>query len=172
MGYLTLGQVLKPQGIKGELKLKPFVDDLTRFLELPHVFLKVRGRYEKRRVDSARTYKRFAYIKLEGCDDRNTAETLRGEYLYIDRENAAKLPEGASYIADLIGLAVEDETGRQLGTLAEILQTGGVDIYSVRGKRNFLFPLAPGVLLKKDLENRVIVVDQKRLEEVSVDAYV
>lgn len=168
--YFRLAKILKPQGIKGEVKLKPYADDLSRFLELPHVYLKRQGAYEKREVTASRIYKQFAYIKMRGCDDRNTAETLRGQYLYIDREHAAKLPEGASYIADLIGLRIVDRQGAELGTLAEVIQSARVDIYSVEGKKNFLFPLAPGVVIKKDLEAGEIVVDEGRLAEVSVDA--
>ena len=63
-----------------------------------------------------------------------------------------------------------DRQGAELGTLAEVIQSARVDIYSVEGKKNFLFPLAPGVVIKKDLEAGEIVVDEERLAEVSVDA--
>ncbi|MBQ9941705.1 MAG: 16S rRNA processing protein RimM [Christensenellaceae bacterium] len=170
MDYFRLGQVLKPQGIKGEVKIKPFVDDLGRFDDLTCVYLKDHGQYEKREVSSARTYKQFAFLKIEGFDDRNQAELLRNRYLYVDRENAAPLPEGAYYIADLEGCRVEDEKGNLLGTLEEIFNTGGVDIYSVKAKKSFMFPLAPGVVLRRAPEEGVIVVDAARLAEVAVDA--
>ena len=169
--YFRLAKILKPQGIKGEVKLKPYADDLSRFLELPHVYLKRQGAYEKREVTASRIYKQFAYINMQGCDDRNTAETLRGQYLYIDREHAAKLPEGAHYIADLIGLEVKDESGTLIGVLQDVLQTGGVDVYCLQAEDGqLLFPLAPGVVLKKDVEGGEIVVSREKLEEVMVHA--
>ncbi len=167
--FLKIGQILKPQGIRGEVKLKPFVDDLDRFYDLETVYLKQKGTYEKFQVESARTYKQFAYLKLAGIEDRNTSETLRNLSVYVDRANAAKLPEGAFYIADLIGLSVYDDAGACLGTLEEIMQTGGVDVYAVKGERSFLFPAAPGVILERNLETGRIVLDGKRLKEVRVD---
>lgn len=171
MDYFKLAQVLKPQGIKGEVKLKAFVDDLSRFENLPHIFLKKDGAVEKRAVTSSRVYKQFAYIKFEGCDDRNAAERFRNHFLYIDREHAAKLPEGAHYIADLIGLEVKDESGTLIGVLQDVLQTGGVDVYCLQAEDGqLLFPLAPGVVLKKDVEGGEIVVSREKLEEVMVHA--
>ena len=167
--FLKIGQILKPQGIKGEVKLKPFVDELDRFHDLETVYLKKRGSYEELQVESARTYKQFAYLKLKGIEDRNTSETLRNLSVYVDRDHAAPLPEGAFYIADLIGLDVYDDQGDCLGTLAEIMQTGGVDIYAVEGEKPFLFPAAPGVILERNLEAGRIVLDSSRLQEVMVD---
>jgi len=168
MDYFELGQVLKPQGIRGEIKLRPYTDDLERFGALSHVFLKNGKNYEKRGVQSARVYKEFAFLKLEGTEDRNAAELLRGKRLYIDRENAAPLEDGACYIADLIGLRILDEQGNELGKLQEIMQiAGGVDVYRVSGPRGgMMFPAAPGVILKKSPEEGKIVVDAARLAEV------
>lgn len=166
--YFTLAQILKPQGIKGEVKLKPFVDDLSRFDELAFVYIKKSGEYIKREVQSERTYKHFAYVKLEGCDDRNTAETLRNMMLYIDRENAAPLDDGAHYIADLEGCSVVTTEGTVLGELVEVISTGATDVYSVKGEKSFMFPAAPHVILKKDVDNRCITVDSESLEQMAV----
>jgi len=170
MDYFKLGKVLKPQGIRGEVKLDPFVDDLGRFNDLDHLYLNEKGAYVRREVETARTYKRFAYVKLSGVADRNEAELLRGAFLYIDRQSAAPIEEGAHYIADLIGMDVACGDGRVLGRLAEVINTGGVDIYVVRGGgTSFMFPLAPGVVTDIDGESHTITVDEKRLSEVRVD---
>ncbi len=170
MDYFRLAKVLKPQGVRGELKLQAYVDSLDRFHSLSHVFLKENGRYSKKTVEKARIYKGFAYIKISGCEDRNAAEHLRGASLYIDRANAAKLPENAYYIADLIGMTVVDTEGRTLGTLHEVIRTGGVDVYHVKGEKDILFPLAPGVQKQVDLQNKKIHVDAARMTEVAIDA--
>lgn len=173
MDYFELGQVLKPQGIKGEVKLQPYTDDLERFGALSHVYLKKGGAYERRNVQSARVYREFAFVKIEGVDDRNAAELLRGQNLYIDREHAAPLPEGAHYIADLIGLTVYDNAGREIGRLEEILKLtgGGIDVYQVAGETGrILFPAAPGVIIEKSPKEGRIVVDAKRFSEVCIHA--
>lgn len=168
MNYLKIAQVLKPQGIKGELKLRAFTDDISRFSSLEYTYLRTKNGYEKRALENARFYKEFVYVKISGCDDRNTAETLRGQFLFVDRENAAPLPEGAHYIVDLEGLELKDTKGNTLGVLDRIIQTGGVDIYSVKGERDFMFPAVPHVVLKKDVDNGYILIDEARLEEVAI----
>lgn len=169
-GYFVLGQVLKPQGIRGELKLKAFTDDLSRFDYLHFIYLKDGEAYIKHSVEHARTDAKFAYLKIEGIGDMDQAESLRGQYLYVDRENAAKLEEGAHYISDLVGLLVVTGGGEKLGRLTDILQNGAKDVYVVKldGGGTLLFPSVDGVFLKKDIPGGKIVVDAKKLEEVAV----
>lgn len=169
MDYFKLAQVLKPQGIRGELKLKPFTDDLSRFSNLAHVFIKSKNEYIKYPVLSARTYKQFAYVKLEGIDSIEEAEPLRNKFLYIDRDHAAALPDGFNYIEDIIGCVVSD--GKEvLGEVKDIFNTGAADIYVVNGiKNSFMFPVAPGVILSRDVSQKLIIVDRSRLAEVAID---
>lgn len=169
MEYFAIAKVVKPQGIRGEVKLETYVEDMQRFSTLPHLYTEQNGVYVKHEVTSGRLYRGFAYVKLADYPDRNAVETLRGQYLYIDRAHAAELPEGANYIADLLGLRVEDDEGAFLGRLEDVLQNGGVDVYQVSdGEKTILFPLAPGVELERDLEQGVIRVSAARLKEVVV----
>lgn len=171
MSYLELAKIVKAQGIKGEVKLQAFVDNLSRFAELPHVFLKRNGSYEKCLVERAWVYKGYAYVKLSGCDDRNEAELLRGQMLYIDKEHAIA-PEEGYFIADLLGFAVQDTAFKKLGILKDVIQTGGVDVYEVLGEdgRTLLFPLAPGVVEDTDMQKGIITVNKENLAEVCVYA--
>ncbi len=111
---------------------------------------------------------RFAYMSLEGVEDRNAAELLRGQELYVDRESAVTLPEGRWFIADLIGCRVFDGAGHPLGRLTDVLQAAGNDVFEVKGKKSFMFPAVRDVLLEVDIEGERIVVDAKRLSEVAV----
>ncbi|WP_066647585.1 ribosome maturation factor RimM [Christensenella timonensis] len=169
--FFELGRILKPQGIRGEIKMDAYTDDLSRFSYLEQVFFRREdGSYEGVRVHSARVDARYAYLKLEGYDDRNAADALRGAMLYVDREHAAQLPQGAHYIRDLIGLCVQTQDGSVVGKLADILQNGAADVYVVKteGRGNCMFPSIPGVILEKDLAHGKIVVDEQRLGEVSI----
>ncbi|MEI6101599.1 MAG: ribosome maturation factor RimM [Eubacteriales bacterium] len=166
--FLELGKILKPQGIRGEVKVDAYTDDIGRFDYLEHVFLSQAGEMRKVVVEAKRTDHAFAYLKLQGIEDRNMAETLRGQYLYIDRKNAAKLPEGRHYIDDMIGLEVVDTNGEILGLLAEVIQTGAADVFRLSGKRGCMFPSTPQVVLKIDIDAGSILVDAVRLQEVCV----
>ncbi|MDR3085282.1 MAG: ribosome maturation factor RimM [Christensenellaceae bacterium] len=167
--FLMVGQVLKPQGIRGEVKVRPETDAPGRFLEIKKLFLGEDGG-EELRVLAAREAGGFAYLFLEGVSSQEEAEKLRGKLLYVRRADAAKLPEGRYFIADLKGLRVEDESGAELGKLTEIYQAGGNDVYEVRGKKNFLFPALKRVILSVNLEKGLMVLDSCGLSEVAVDA--
>ena len=167
--YFELGTVVKPQGIKGEVKVDLYSDSAERVRSLSHVYMGRPGSLEKISVVSGRVDgKGCAYLTLEGCLDRNDAEKLRGAALYIDREHAAEIPEGSFYIEDLMGLTVKDSAGNVLGTLDNILQNGCTDVYCVKGDDSFMFPAVSDVFIERDVEKGIIVVDEKRLGEIAI----
>lgn len=166
--FFELGRILKPQGIRGEVKIEAYTDDIGRFEYLPHVYFKQGSEMVKMELEKKRTDSSYAYVKFHGIDDRDQAESLRGKTLYIDRKNAAVLPEGRHYIEDMIGLAVVDTDGNDLGSLAEVLQTGAADVFRIVGKRNMMFPSIPDVVIKLDVDGGSILVDAKKLQEVCV----
>ncbi|MEF9864118.1 MAG: ribosome maturation factor RimM [Christensenellaceae bacterium] len=166
--YFELGQILKPQGIKGEVKIDAYTDDISRFEGLEFLYFKENSSYQKVNIETVRIDHKYAYIKFLHIKDRNDAELLRGKMIYIDRANAAKLPEGAFYIQDLIGLEVLDNHGTSLGVLKDITKTGASDVYVVLTKNHgtCMFPSVNNVILSRDLETGQIIVDAEKLEEV------
>lgn len=169
--YFELGRITKPQGIRGEVKVEAWTDSLERFLKLEYVYFKDKnGDYRKQALTNVRIDARNVYLLLEGTADRNEAEALRGEILYIDRANATPLPTGSYYIRDLLGMDVLDDTGLALGTLRDILQTGSKDVYVVGCTKGgqLLFPSVEGVILSRDVEKKQMIVDACELEKVAV----
>ncbi|MBP3941121.1 MAG: 16S rRNA processing protein RimM [Christensenellaceae bacterium] len=165
---LMIGRVLKPQALKGEVKIKSEARDIEIFRELPFVFLKRGKDYIKYEVESGRTYKKFGYLKFKGIDSPEAAEKLRGEFIYAAREHASKLEEDEHYIADIEGLLVITEEGEELGEIERIMQTGAADIYCVKGKKSFMFPAIERVILGIDLEAGKMTVAKKALGEVAI----
>lgn len=161
---LTVGEVLKPQGIRGELKIKPFTDDAETFRAFSRVFV---GETPYK-VLSVRTGGGAVYLGLKGVADRNAAELLRGQQVYVLREEAPVPEEGRYYIADLLGCAIVTEEGERLGTLTDVRQAA-TDIYTadMEGKE-VLFPVADGVVTAVDVEQGTIIVNKKRFFEVAV----
>ncbi|MBP3372496.1 MAG: 16S rRNA processing protein RimM [Clostridia bacterium] len=170
--YLAVAQVLKPQGIAGELKLKPLTDDDERFFELKAVYLLVDGQYQKRTFHAVRVHNGFVYARLAGVTDRNVAETMRDVILYVDREHAAKLPRGRYFIVDLIGCTIYTKDGEEVGILRDIIQTGANDVYVIEnGKKQWMLPALKSVLLDVNVEQGRIRVDESALLEVDQGAY-
>ena len=118
---LVIGEVIKPQGILGEIKVKPYTDDVSRFQSLKEVY--VCG--ETYRVLNARIAQDAVYLSLSGVPDRNAAERLRGKFLEVKRENAAPLAEGRYYIVDVLGSSLLTETGEKLGVVCGSLHRDG-----------------------------------------------
>ena len=161
---LIVGTILKPQGIRRELKVKPYTDSPEDFKEFRNLFLDG----EKRRVLSVRVGDGMVCLGLSGVPDRNAAELLRGKNLERDRDEAPEPEEGRYYIVDLLGLAVVTEEGEELGTLTDIRQAAS-DIYTIqKDGREILFPAVSGVVTQVDLANKRLVVDKKRFMEVAV----
>ena len=113
----------------------------------------------------------FAYITLGECRTPEDVEKLRGRKLYIDRANAAPLPDGAVYIADLIGCEAVDRDGQPVGRLKDVLQYGPTDIYVFDTPRGeMMAPALLRVFPETYVAGQRILVDRERLEEVAVFA--
>ena len=166
--YLLIGEVLKPQGLRGECKIKSHAADITLFRTWNTLYRKTREGYVPLRFSLERIHDGFVYAVLGDCASPEDVERLRGEALYIDRAHAAPLPEDGNYIADLVGCRAVDENGRQLGTLTDVLQHGPVDTWVFQGERNFMAPALKAVFPRVDAAAGLISVNAGALEEVAV----
>ncbi len=162
---LVIGEVLKPQGIRGELKIKPLLDDAEDIRCFRTVWI---GGAEYK-VMSARVDASAAYLMLSGIADRDAAERLRGKEVEASRADAPALEEGRYYIVDIVGCAVVTAAGKRLGTIADVM-SAHTDVYVLRdGEREVLFPAAEGVIEAVDVENKIITVNEARFLQVAVE---
>ena len=167
--YLLLGEIVRPQGIRGEVKVRHYTDDPERFFDLETVYLKRGDKYEAVQVTDARVQKDDVYLKLEGVDDRNEAEKLRNIQLWVDRENAVELGEDEVFIADILGAKAFDTKGNPVGVLKDVLTPGGVDVFVLKTpKGNLMFPALKEVLLEMNADEGRLVLDENKLEEVAL----
>ena len=167
--YLVIGEISKPQGVKGEVKVRPITSDPMRFAELKSVFFEENGAYIERAVKTTRVEFDAAYLMIEGVKDRDAAEKLRGRLLYVDRARAIPLPEDAEFICDLVGCEGTDDEGNVLGTLTDVMQPSGGDVYVFKGDQGeVLVPALKSVILKVDVHNKKMLLSAKRLAEVAV----
>ena len=96
---IVIGEVTKPQGIRGEVKVKPLLDDAAAFCALRCVCI---GGAEYKGL-SARADAQAAYLALSGVANRNAAELLRGKEVLAARQDLPALEEGRYYIVDNVG---------------------------------------------------------------------
>jgi 16S rRNA processing protein RimM len=158
--YLRVGVITSPHGIRGEVKVFPTTDDPRRFSDLEKVYLDLKSGISERTVEGARYQKNMVLLRLSGIADRTEAENYRNCDILITRDQALPLAENEYYIADLIGLSVVSDDGRELGELEDVMQTGANDVYVVSGGRfgEILIPAIPDCSIRTDLEAGVITV--------------
>ncbi len=148
--YLRVGVFASTHGIRGEIKVFPTTEDVNRFRQLKKLVMETRkGERIPLEVEQVRFLKGMALLKFKGWDDINQIERYRGSDLLVAREDAIPLEEGEFYVADLLGLPVLDEEGRELGRLKEVLPTGANDVYVVSdGRRELLLPAIEECILE------------------------
>lgn len=159
--YITVGRILSPWGVKGQVKVEALTDDVKRFDKLARVFIDVGDVPVCSDVESVLYLKDvFVVLKLKNIDTPEQAEKFRGGYLKVLRKDAVKLPEGRFFICDIIGLCVLTESGEPLGRIVNVIQTGANDVYVVKGEngREIFIPAVRHVVKKIDLENNKMVV--------------
>lgn len=161
---LTIGKVLKPRGLKGELKIEVYASDSARFSHLKR--LKIDG--IEYGIDRISPEGAIGYVSLEGIDTVEKAEALRGKLITANRNDLPKLPDGKYYIVDMIGLDVV-VSGEVVGEVCDVLQYGSADVYVVKnGANSFSFPAISGLVKQVDLDLGKIVLDDMIFPRVVV----
>ncbi len=167
--YFLIGEVLRPQGIHGEAKLRCDAADPEAFRRVTTLYWKDGDAYIPVEAHTSRVDGGFAYTTFAGCARPEDVEKLRGRSVYVDRAHAAPLHEGEYYLSDLIGCEVFDRQGGRIGVLRDVLQYGPTDIYVLSTPRGELMaPALPHVFIETDVAGNRITADEERLPEVAV----
>lgn len=155
--YLAIGFLRRPHGVMGEMIMDLHTDFPERIKPGRKVYLG--AQHEAATLNSVRVHGDSLLIKIRGCDTPEAVGKYRNTWVYVKSSEVPPLPEGQVYKYELIGLDVIDDAGNGLGKLTEILETGANDVYVVRDdKKEILLPAIPEVILKIDMEEKVIRV--------------
>ena len=161
---LKIGVIVKPQGIRGEVKVQPLTDDINRFKKLKEVIIDDKTY----RVTNAVIGGGTVFLSISGISDRNSAEAFRGKYLHVTRENAVELEEGRYFIVDIVGCALINSEGEMLGEVVDVFSSR-TDVFTIKcvDGRIMRFPFLKDTVINVDVNEKIIIVDKKRLAEVS-----
>ncbi len=157
--FLVVGEILKPWGFRGEVKVKILTDFPQHLSKISTVYLGDEARAVQ--VERARLHSGAALMKFAGYDSDQAVAKLRGQTVRISAEDAAPLRDGQYYHHQVIGLEVVTTEGRTLGKVTEILETGANDVYIVETPegRELLLPAIRQVVQEIDLENNRAIVN-------------
>lgn len=157
--YLAVGLLRRPHGVHGEIMLEIQTDYPERLS--PGTTYFAGKEYIPLKIATNRKHNKGLLLSFENINDRDKISRLRNNRLYVLLSDWPPLPEGEYYDYQLIGLEIiEKETGKMLGELKEIIQTGANDVYVVRSEsgREILLPDIPDVILDIDLAQRQMSV--------------
>ena len=161
MSSVLIGQIVNVHGIKGEVKIYPYTDDIDALCKrLKNVYLD--ENMNKKYKVSCRIQKNMILAKLDGINTVEEAEKLRKVNVYISDEDLDELEDDSYFIKDLIGLDVVDINSNEVvGTLEYVFNTGANDIYEVKRKDNskIYLPAIKQVVKKVDIQSRKIYVE-------------
>ncbi len=159
--YFEIGQIVNTSGLKGEIKVKPFTDDITKFETLKTIYISLKNELKEFEIEKVRYSKNMVFLKLKGIGTIEEAERYRNLYLKIHRDSAKKLEQGSYYIVDIIGCKVYTEQEEVLGSIVDVFQTGSNDVYVVKNEegRQILLPAIKEVIKEVDIENKRIIVN-------------
>ena len=160
MKNLEIGQIVNTFGIKGFVKVNPWVNDVARFDNLKKVYIKIRKEQKELEIEEVKYHKNQVLNKFKGIETIEQAEVYRNAILEISREDAIPLEEGEYFIADLLESEVFTDEGEKLGILEDIYNTGSSDIYVVKNElgKSILLPRIDDVIKEIDVENKKIIV--------------
>lgn len=152
---VTIGVVLRPHGIKGEVVVEPLTHNEQRFAQLEEVrVVPPSGRAAHLRVASMFPHKGRLVIQFEGIVGVEGAESLRGAELRIPIRSLPELPPGSYYHHELRGLDVRVESGASIGRVTSVWETGPTPVLVIQDadQRETLFPLVEIFILEVDVK--------------------
>lgn len=163
MDSLKIGQIVNTHGVKGEIKVYPYTDDIENLSKLKKIFLDSDLKLEYL-VRGSKIIKNMIVFKLDGVDTIEQTKDLMQKYIYIKKKEIKE--ENTYYIEDLINLDIytaEDSNdfskASYFGKLVQIFNIGANDVYEVKTENNVVYlPAIKDVILKIDLENKRIYV--------------
>lgn len=158
--YFEIGQIVNTSGLKGEIKIKPFTDDITKFNDFKTIYVSVKKELKEFKIEKVRFSKNMVFLKLKGIDTIEEAENYRNLYIKRKRDKDEELEKDTYYIVDLIGCRVYTDDQKELGEVIDVFSTGSNDVYVVKDDlgKQVLLPAIKEVIKNVDIEKKLITV--------------
>ena len=160
---IEIAKILKPQGIKGEVKAMPLTNVLAVFNLLKSCVV---GQ-KTMNVEHISLRQGYVYIKFDEIKTRNDAENYRNQTIKVEKELLESAKDSEDFlIDDLIGMVLHDEKGEIIGQIIDVINYGSSDIFIIeKDGRSYQVPYVEDVFKR---ENDHLVVDSEKIKEVMV----
>ncbi len=155
-----IGKVLKPRGLKGEVKVEVVTSFPEHFSELKTVIVEKNGQRQLHSIGHVKKANRSVVLKFKDINSVEQAELLRNAELFIEQDQLTVLEQDEYYIHDLIGLNVYDEQDNCLGELIDVESYSGNDVYILKGMdgKEYMVPATREVIKKVSLSEKRMII--------------
>lgn len=158
MESILIGKIVNTHGIKGEVKVYPYTDDIVHLSKLKCIYLDATLQ-KKYKIMSSKIWKDMLILKMENIHSIEEAQALKGIDIYIEKEDISHL-EDTYYVEDLIGMNVIDENGKGIGKITYVFHTGANDVYEVKTleQKEIYLPAIKDVIKEVDIKNKKVQI--------------
>ncbi len=158
---VAIAKVARPHGLRGEVAADVLTDFPERFQGLESVVVLAQDRSPAElTIEGFRFQKGRVFLKFAGLDTVESVEPLRNAEICVPEDEAVELEAGEFYDWELEGCRVVTVDGTELGTVRELMRTGGTEILVVQGiEKDYLVPFAGAICTEVDIENELITID-------------
>lgn len=156
--YIAIGKIINTHGIKGDLKIYPYTDNIKRFSDLSDLYI---GQ-EKLQVSvgNIKYHKDFVLMKLKEYDNINDVLIFKEKLIYIDESEKVELEMDNYFIHDLIGCKVYDKEGKLIGVIDDVLQNSSNDVYIIKdNEKEYMIPAVKEFIKSVDVSEKSIIVE-------------
>jgi len=156
--FLVIGRILKPHGVRGEVRVEILTELPERFNWLEEAYIGNENPIP-RKIEGIRFHKSWVLLKLEGCNNRDSANGLRSQMVQVPEDEGLPLEEGEYYLYQLIGLQVYEEDGGKLGVISEVIETKANNVFVVKNADDeILLPDISDVIRDIDFDIGIVTV--------------
>jgi 16S rRNA processing protein RimM len=163
MGLIPVGRVIADHGLNGAVKFKYYNEGIEQFYNYTSLVIDKDGRQTELKPTEVRFSKGFFYLKFEGLNSPEKVSFLINLELCVREEDLPPLDNDEYYDYQLIGLHATNSRGNEIGTVTQVIHTGMNDIIVVTGKKEILVPMVEDIILKIDLGDSCISIDEGAL---------
>lgn len=163
--FLVLGEILRPHGVRGELRLRILTAYPERVAQLETVFIGDNPYDDTTatafQVEGTRRHRDYLLVRLANVQTRDQADQYRGQLLMVSLADAIPLTDGEYYVYQIIGATVVTVDGKELGQVRGVLETGANDVFIIEGLtgEEILIPDVPHVVVDVDLQQKRLTID-------------
>lgn len=161
--YLLIGQITRPHGIRGEMRVRLMTDYPERVRNLEYVYVSKHdsGKDAKPlRVVGMRMHQVYGLLSVQEVNSREDADRMRQLYVLVRLADAVPLADDEFYLFQVVGLKMQTEDGLVLGIIQRVMETGANDVYIVQSEEygEILFPITEETLIEHDIDGGVVYV--------------